>query len=425
MPTARNDGAIIAGRARRLGWGVETNEGDNSRRPWLYRITCPPCDDAMCTHRVQIHSSPSDRNWQSTVFRNLNAHGFEEAEAKFKIDQELERQAKIETDRRENERKLAEAQKRALAVSKASGPYGPQVADLKWIFTAHELPETRRVLIPPELAQKILDELNTANRPLRQGRVDYWAGIIKQGKWRYTHQGMALNIAGELQDGQHRLAASVKENFTLDINLSVGMPIENFGVVDTGAGRSASDTLATLQYTNVNVLSGAIRLITIVDKYGPETRAGLKTRVPNDVVAVKVEEYGDRLEDAVRLAQNFNARRDAPRASAIAVAAAIYLIGRKLPENDERVTEFFRGYSEGTDIPAGDVRNTLRSYMFNLYDSHKRKIPVGDQLAVFIKAWNIWATKRTMKSLAFRKDELFPRVFIPARVEDEVDAYDE
>lgn len=423
MPTARSEGAAIAGRARRIGWEVEVSSGARAAGNWLYRITCPPCEDETCTHRASIHSTPSSSRWKDNLLTFLNRHGFEVAEQQWLEEDKTRKSAALLAIQEANERELAEAQERMSRLSRASGPYGPQVADLKWVFAKHDLPETRRVLVSPELALKILDELNTSNRPLRLGRVEYWANIIKRGRWRYTHQGMAINTRGELQDGQHRLAAAVRENYTLDINLSVGMPIDNFGVVDTGAGRSASDTLAVLQYANVNVLSGATRLITIVDKYGPETRSGLKTRIPNDEVAEQVEVLGPRLEDAVRLAHTYNQRRDAPRASAIALAAAIYLISRRLPENDVRVTEFFRGYAEGTDIPAGDVRIPLRSFMSNISGPYQKRVPVGDQLAIFIKAWNMWASKRTVKNLIFRRDELFPRVFVPAALDDEVAEY--
>src|SRR5258706_6744243 len=258
MPTARDEALKIAGRARRLGWPVVQSDGGSD---WLYRITCP---DGF---RVQLHSSPSDRNWIKAVMKQLNDHGFEEAEEAWKIKDEENRQAILAEDRRKNAAALQAAQTRASAMSRAAGPYGPQVATVDWIFTKHEVPETRRVLVTPELAAKILEELNTNNRPLRSTRVTYWTTLIAKGHWRYTHQGIAFDTRGALQDGQHRLAAAVQEGHTLDINVSVGMPVDNFAFVDTGTTRSGGDTLAVAGKDNSNTLAAATKLLAIFNKH--------------------------------------------------------------------------------------------------------------------------------------------------------------
>ncbi|HEY6116788.1 MAG TPA: hypothetical protein VI172_12595, partial [Candidatus Dormibacteraeota bacterium] len=62
----------IVARCRRIGWKVEVG---TNRTDWRYRVTAPT------GVRVQIHGSPSDRNWMHTVMRDLNAQGFEDAEA--------------------------------------------------------------------------------------------------------------------------------------------------------------------------------------------------------------------------------------------------------------------------------------------------------------------------------------------------------
>lgn len=402
----------IAARARRIGWTVESSTGSQD---WVFRISNPERDG-----RVQLHGSPSDRHWQDNIIRGLNDLGFAEAEAAYLADQEEKRQAKIALDRAKNEKALVEAQKRANMLSKAAGPYSPQVADIKWIFTKHEMPETRRVIITPELAKKIIDELNTANRPIRRGRVAYWAGIIKRGRWRFTHQGIAFDTMARLQDGQHRLIAAVEQNFTLDINVSVGMPVENFGSIDTGAPRSASDAIALLGKPNVTTLSGATRLVAVCDLHGAEFRNGMKTRIPNDEMVEAVHRYGERLEEATRRAIVINLHRSSPKMSGIALSAGIYLISRSLREDDPRVEEFLRGYDEGTNLDKGDARLALRNYMSNLkVPGDLRKVSVGDQLMIFIKAWNSWSTGRKREILGIRRDELMTRPFIPPRLEDE------
>jgi len=407
VPTARNEGAKIVGRARRIGWEVETGNG---AQDWLWRITCP--DGA----RVQIHSSPSDTNWFKHVINALNAHGFESAERKWEIQDEERRKQVIADDRERNERLMMDAQRKAKAVARAYGPFGPQSADPNWILGKHEVPESKRVLITPELARVLVDDHNHANRPIRLARVEYWANIMRKGAWRYTHQGGASDVDAQIQDGQHRLLAAIRENYTLDMQWSVGMPKDNFGVVDTGAGRSATDTLATKGIENSATLSGAIRLVLTYDRYGSELRSGLKFRIPNNEVYEAALRYGNRLPEAAIQATNINRHRSAPKMSKVALTAGIFMIGRKLSENNELVEEFLRGYSDGTSLEAGDARLTLRNYMFNLKSSERtRVVPVQDQLAVFIKAWNAWTNNRAVTYLSMRTTEGMPTVFLPAK----------
>lgn len=408
MAAASKELLALVGRVRRIGWDVEQAPAGGATK-WLYMVTAP---DGF---HIQLHSTPSDTNWEKSVLRKLNDHGFAEAEKAWLENDETQRLAKIEADRAKNERALAEAQKRAASVSKAAGPYGPQVASIDWIFTRHELPETKRCLITPELARKILDELNTSNRPLRESKVTYWQTIMKSGRWLYTHQGLAFSTTGALQDGQHRLEAAHREGFTLDINISVGMPDENFAVVDTGTIRSGADTLAVEGKDNVNILAAATKLVMVYDVYGVESRFGISRRQPNEAILAAATKYGKRLDEAVLLAKEINHYKSGPHMSPNALAAGIYLISRRLAKSNELVAEFLRGYKEGTDLPTGDSRIALRTFMFNMKDSRHRKVPVVDQLGVFIKAWNAWVTNRGVTTISFRKDELMPKVILPPR----------
>lgn len=404
----------IVARARRVGWEVEQGNG---RQDWVYRIKCPD------KYRVQIHGTPS-RNWFKNVMNDLNSHGFAEAEAAYELAEENARQEKLEEDRKRNAEALKVAEqraKRAVFTRNVAGPYVAQVMEDDWFFKAHTVPETRRVLISPELAKRILEELNTDNRPIRKRRVAFWADLIRRGDWLYTHQGMAINTKPALQDGQHRLMAAVEEKFTLDVNMSVGMPSENFGSIDTGAARTAGDSLAVIGKTNTNVLAGSVRLVALYDIFGPELRLGAKTKVPNADIVEATKRYGEAIEEAVREATAILSRKYSTRKmSRSALAAGIFLIERKIKHNDPRMVEFMRGFRDGTDLADGDVRVALRSFMQNLgtTTSRYRRVPSEEQLGVFVKAWNAWCTNRPLRHLAFRGNELFPSVFVPPPLDD-------
>jgi len=143
-------------------------------------------------------------------------------------------------------------------------------------------------------------------------------------------------------------------------------------------------------------------------------RLGVRKRLANDELDECVKKYGEELEEYVLRARRISSRRNGPKMSPNALAAGIYLIARNLPRGDERVEEFIRGYEEGTNLPSGDSRVALRSFMTNLRDSN-RKVSVEDQLGVFLKVWAAWINKRQISFLSFRKDELYPTVFVPRK----------
>lgn len=404
----------IVSRVRRLGWDVEQANG---RQDWVYRITCPD------KYRIQIHGTPSDRNWLKSLIKDLNAHGFAEAEAAYELATEQARQQRLEEDRKRNDEILKateEKAKREAFTRVVAGPYVAQVVDEDWFFKPHPVPETRRALISPELAQKILDVLNTGNRPIRKARVAFWADQMNSGNFVYTHQGIAINHKPQLQDGQHRLAASVLANYTLDVNVSVGMPETNFAVIDSGASRTASDALAVIGKVNTNVLAGTVRLVILYDIAGPELRLRSKSRIPHKQMVEGTQKYGEEIEECVRQAQNILSRVSATRSmSRISLAAGLYLIGRKVKKDDPRFTDFVNDFRDGVNLPYGDVRWHLRNFMDNIGQGRRhRRVSTEEQLGVFIKAWNAWASGRVVKQLAFRGNELFPSVFVPPPLDD-------
>jgi len=75
------------------------------------------------------------------------------------------------------------------------------------------------MLVGPEQAIKWL-EANTRNRPLDQKHVDYLGAEMKAGRWKLTHVGIAFDINGVLQDGQHRLWAIVLSGCTVEMNVT-------------------------------------------------------------------------------------------------------------------------------------------------------------------------------------------------------------
>ena len=98
-------------------------------------------------------------------------------------------------------------------------------------------------------------EGNTHNRPVNPRHVERLASDMKAGRWRLTHQGIAFDVTGLLQDGQHRLYAVIEADVSVLMRVFYNEPPENRHVLDTGDRRSNLDVLTiTGQVGEVNSL---------------------------------------------------------------------------------------------------------------------------------------------------------------------------
>lgn len=103
--------------------------------------------------------------------------------------------------------------------------------------------------VTPELATKWLTN-NFVNRTLREDVVNAYARDMVNGRWVYTHQGIAFNDRDELIDGQHRLSAVIVAGMAVRMMVTFGLPSKIEGqemttmdAVDRGATRSVADQL--------------------------------------------------------------------------------------------------------------------------------------------------------------------------------------
>jgi hypothetical protein len=93
----------------------------------------------------------------------------------------------------------------------------------------------------PAEAKHILDHFNTQNRKIRSSWVKCMAEAMRRGEWKLTHQGLAFDVDGILQDGQHRLAAVCESGVTVSFMVTLDMPKDNFSALDVHAKRSYGD----------------------------------------------------------------------------------------------------------------------------------------------------------------------------------------
>jgi hypothetical protein len=98
-------------------------------------------------------------------------------------------------------------------------------------------------LVTPELAEKILKR-NKNNRPINWRKVEEYARLMTEGKWKLHSQGIVIDADGNLLTGQKRLWAIIYSGTSVLMRISRGCPSNTASLLDRGTPQSARD-LAT------------------------------------------------------------------------------------------------------------------------------------------------------------------------------------
>lgn len=105
-----------------------------------------------------------------------------------------------------------------------------------------KLMHARVISVSPDMAQRMLDS-SVGNRKIRQAAVQTYLSDMKDGRWRLTHQGVAMDTNGHLIDGHHRLEALVRFGRPLKMFVVYNVPTDGKMNIDTNRVRSVSDIL--------------------------------------------------------------------------------------------------------------------------------------------------------------------------------------
>lgn len=99
---------------------------------------------------------------------------------------------------------------------------------------------TKIETITPAMAMEILENRNPNNRNLSEATVQEYANDMKNKRWVVTHQGLAFDENGNLNDGQHRLWGCVFAEVSFDTLVTRGIPVQE---VRNGVVLKAMDSI--------------------------------------------------------------------------------------------------------------------------------------------------------------------------------------
>ena len=257
----------------------------------------------------------------------------------------------------------------------------------------------------PERATLLL-EMNIENRNVSQGTVAKYQSLMRTGKWVLNGESVKIDDTGLLIDGQHRLWASVMGEVSFPTMLDVGLPRFTREVIDQGLKRTPGHVLAMRGIKDSNTISAAVRVLLSFDTPNAVTRKTQSRTTPAlEIVAALTTRYGELPELITPAARAYKPLRCPSKSQLIAL---MFLMRRVT--NEKTLDAFWGPVASGLGVTGeSDPRYRLRTYLLNI-STGRGKPSEYVLLGMVIKAWNFWRDNRSIKLLAFKDTEDFPRV---------------
>jgi len=261
--------------------------------------------------------------------------------------------------------------------------------------------------ITPTKAAELL-EANTTNRPVSRSVVRSFAEAMQRGEWIVTHQGIAFDVNGVLIDGQHRLAAIVEADVPVDLTVFTDVDDGTFDVLDTGKRRNAADVLAIEGEKSSTMLAAMVRTVWLFENRPDLNWSGGAAAVTNHQIVQTLEE-NPKLRDFLGRGEQIAAATGMIKSAA---GAASYLVERA--NKRANLTDWYDGIIDGAGLQKNDPRLLFRRVMFAMARKQAgtvmRRRDTREHVALYLKAFNAWATDEDIPHLRFNSREPMPAV---------------
>jgi len=171
----------------------------------------------------------------------------------------------------------------ATVVGKGAAPcHIPKFKSLNGSFSPTFLPNGWAVAImdiDPELATEMIQRNVTNQRSFNSSTGAKYMEAMRSGGWLLTHQGVAFDADGHLEDGQHRLSAVIASGVTIRSLVFFGVGGEReMAVLDTGRLRNILDATKVL---GIDITKNEITMWSNAIRFGVPNGHSLVNRISN------------------------------------------------------------------------------------------------------------------------------------------------
>ena len=280
----------------------------------------------------------------------------------------------------------------------------------------------RIAVITPSQAERIFNE-RLPNRPFSLDTAKRYAEAMNKGHWKPCSQISFCN--GRLDDGQHRMMASVLSGKPYEGTLYEHDDPDTFAVFDSGKKRTNAHVLAIEKKKNSTALGAVLQLLEKVNsKEGLPNQAGGATRkaIPTYEILDVLNKY-EGIENSVNLVCSYKKHYRIPIASTCILH---YYLNKKVIEANLSVDEYGRTLADrfivdkllkGLELNETDPVYVFRRYMDKI---RARTDALGFQAITHymvlmggIQTWNKYVKGKTARVFKLPDSPHMPKILLP------------
>jgi hypothetical protein len=280
----------------------------------------------------------------------------------------------------------------------------------------------RIAVITPSQAERIFNE-RLPNRPFSLDTAKIYAEAMNKGHWKPCSQISFCN--GRLDDGQHRMMASVLSGKPYEGTLYEHDDPDTFAVFDSGNKRTNAHVLAIEKKKNSTALGAVLQLLEKVNsKEGLPNQTGGATRkaIPTYEILDVLNKY-EGIENSVNLVCSYKKHYRIPIASTCILH---YYLNKKVIEANLSVDEYGRTLADrfivdkllkGLELNETDPVYVFRRYMDKI---RARTDALGFQAITHymvlmggIQTWNKYVKGKTARVFKLPDSPHMPKILLP------------
>jgi hypothetical protein len=279
-------------------------------------------------------------------------------------------------------------------------------------FVDHPDNSVNRKLITlnPLDCREILKTRNNSNRSIRRNVVIKIKTDIEQGRYLPTHQAIAFDETGNLQDGQHRLLAISMADIPVQSWVQFNQSRDYFKVLDSGTARMVSDNLHHAGVLRSSVVAAGMKNVILYKRCPDRTWTNIPMPSASEVLDLYRE--NSQLADVISLA-SLNANKKYKLLNKTALFAISYLLVLH-GYTENQVLTFCDCMASGVNLHETSPILAYRNFLANSAKPSRSYHLQQFSLNCMIKVWNYSLTNQHLKQFKTPTTLTPMQVIIPA-----------
>ena len=263
--------------------------------------------------------------------------------------------------------------------------------------------QIEKISISPAFAAELLKG-NVANRSLIKRKIAQYVSDMKNGLWTPdTAETVKLTKNMRVLDGQHRLHAIVIAGVTIDMFVAYNVPETAMNNIDTGTARSVKNIVELNGIPNAQHISSMLKkyiayvMFPNLPDHDPVKKGGADANMVLKLYNEKPDTWQEIVSKISKSKKIFK----------IELSYLMAWYGLCLDIDEADTTLFFDMLIAGLFTNEKDPIRLLREYLISNKVGNDSR---ATQYAIFVKAWNLFRSKKTVSILRYQSNEIYPKL---------------